>query len=488
MSDTNRVALAIIKEVTPGTTPATPAWQAMRITGTPNLANVPSIVTSNELAPDRQISDRPLVGQQAGGDIGFEMSPDALDETWEAALWSAWINKPVKFNAVADTEIKDIGTVADTYEVDADGATYVTGHLVRAEGNLDTENNQRFRVLSSTATTVVGTSLGLVADTAPQVGSRLRVVGFEGAADDIDAAITPNRLTSTLLDFTTLGLVVGEWIKIGGSAAGQKFTDPNLSGWARISAIAAGVLTFDIVPTGWAAEASSGGKTLQCWIGDYIRNGVVENTYALERQFQDHSPITFEYFNQMTLGVLALTVTAQSILTGSSTWLGTKSNMTETRFVGSTDVAAPTEDVMNSSSHVVKIGENGAEVAGPNFVLAFGININNQLRGQPAVGQVGLADIGAGEADITGVMTTYFGNKDLAEKVINNTATDTHMVLENGILLKAIVMDLPRVKFIAGAPSVPGKNNDVTVPLEFGANKHETLGYTMHVQRHHETV
>ena len=491
MSDTNRVAIGIIKEVTAGITPATPAFQAMRITGSPNLANSPQVVTSNELAPDRQISDRPLVGVQAGGDIGFEVSPNALDDIWEGALWSLWNNKPIIEQSVADTEITDAGTVADTYAVlSALGTQFVTGMLVRALGFTNAANNQRFRVLSSTATTVVGASLSLVAETVVPITATLQAVGFEGAADDLDLDTTAgNHMTSTLLDFTTLGLVVGEWIKVGGLTGGTlDFATPANNGWYRISAIAANILTFDIVPTGFATEVSAGSLTVQVWMGDYIRNGVIENTYAIERQFQDLAAITYEYFNQMTMGSLALTGGAQAILTGVVSFLGTSSNITETRFSGATDVAAPTNEVMNTSSHVAKIGEGGVEVTGPNFVLGFGININNQLRGNPGIGSVGFVDIGSGEADITGSLATYFGDKTLVEKVINNTQTDLHIALENGTLLKALFMDLPRVKYTAGAPAVPGKNADVTVPLEFGAQKHETLGYTMHVQRHSETV
>jgi len=490
MSNTNRVAIGIIKEVTKGVTPPAPAFQALRITGTPNLANTPQVVVSNELAPDRQISDRPLVGQQAGGDIGFEVSPDALDDLWEGGLWSDWINKPDKLNVTADSSITDVGTVADTYAVDAGGASFVAGHLVRASGFVDAPNNQRFRVVSSTAITIVGGALGLTINSAPQAGARLQVVGFEGAADDLDLTTAGgNKMTSTLLDFTTLGLVVGEWIKIGGGVAINQFAIPGNNGWYRISSIATSALGFDIVPTGFAIEASVGSLQVQCWIGDYIRNGVVEHTFAIERQFQDHSPVTYEYFNQQTIGNLNLTGGAQAILTGVATFLGTKSNIQDSgRFSGATDIAAPTNDVMNTSNHVTKIGEGGVEVTGPNFVLGFGVAINNQLRGNPGIGSVGLVDIGSGEADITGTLSTYFGDKTLVEKVLNNTKTDLHIALENGTDLKAIIMDLPRVKYTQGAPAVPGKNNDVTLPLEFGAQKHETLGYTMHVQRHHETV
>jgi hypothetical protein len=54
-----------------------------------------------------------------------------------------------------------------------------------------------------------------------------------------------DRAGSTLLDFTTLGLVAGKWAKVGGTAAGDKFATAALNAWMRITAVAATALTFD---------------------------------------------------------------------------------------------------------------------------------------------------------------------------------------------------------------------------------------------------
>ena len=41
------------------------------------------------------------------------------------------------------------------------------------------------------------------------------------------------------------------------------------------------------------------------------------------------------------------------------------------------------------------------------------------------------------------------------------------------------------MKFSAGSPEVPGKNDQVEVPLEYRAYMHETLGYTAQLTRFH---
>ena len=76
----------------------------------------------------------------------------------------------------------------------------------------------------------------------------MKVVGFQAASGDITATAT--GLGSTSLDFTTLGLAVGQWIKIGGSATADKFATAALNSTARITAIAATALTLDHLPHG----------------------------------------------------------------------------------------------------------------------------------------------------------------------------------------------------------------------------------------------
>jgi len=62
-----------VREATPGVTPATPAFQLLRITSE-SLTYTAETALSNELNPDRQVSDVLTTGGQSGGDISFEVS------------------------------------------------------------------------------------------------------------------------------------------------------------------------------------------------------------------------------------------------------------------------------------------------------------------------------------------------------------------------------------------------------------------------------
>mgnify|MGYP002147314755 CR=1 FL=1 len=68
--------------------------------------------------------------------------------------------------------------------------------------------------------------------------------GIQGATADLEIDASGN-LISTVLDFTTLPLSVGQRIWIGGDSAGTKFATAADRGEARITVIAAHKLTLD---------------------------------------------------------------------------------------------------------------------------------------------------------------------------------------------------------------------------------------------------
>ena len=480
-SDTNRVALGLIEEVTFGTTPATPAWQALRITGTPNLAFEPQTEISEEIRADRQITDLILVGAEAGGDIGMELSVDAQSEVLEGAMQSDWALKAQRL----DTQITSVGS--GSYTVTDVNDAFAIGQLVKAEGFTNAANNATFRAeTASSATSLVYASA--VVEASPPATAALRQVGFEGATGDLTTtAGGTNSIDSTTLDFTTLNLVPGEWLKVGGTAAVDQSETAANNDWVRIAAtpaITATTIVLDVVPSGWTSDTNAA-KTLQVWQGQSLLNGTTTKSYSLERQYQDHSPVTYEVFTGMKVNTLSFDIGTAAIVSSTVNFMGKSSGFSTTRTASSTDIAATTSEVLNSSSDVGRIGENGTAVGDPNFVLESSININNNLRRQNAVGSLGAVGIGSGEFNVSGSLNTYFGDATVAQKVIDNDQSSFDIRLFDTDS-QAMIFDLPKLKFSSGAPTVSGKNEDVTVPLEFQAYRHPDLGYTMLVQRFYQ--
>lgn len=470
MTDSNRTRLGYIEEATPGTTPAVlyagTAWsnfRSARFTGEGvnfNIANT----TSNEIRSDRQVADLIQNGAQNAGNIDFEMSfptvRSFLGDFIGAAFFSDWVSTPEFFNLTADSTITDAGTTANTYQVASGGASVVTGHLVRASGFTNSANNQLFRCTSSTGTTVVGTALGLVAETAPPAGARLKVVGAEGASGDITA--TASGLASTTLNFTTLGLQVGQWVKVGSTVAGNAFATAANNDWVRITAIAANALTCDNLPTGWAVDSGTG-KAIRLWFGDVLRNGTTKRSFTLEKGFLAQTTPTYALYNGLSVNTLGLNLAANEVVTGQFGLMGLTHSSSAAAL--GTPASATTADVFNAVSNVGRIAEGGTLVSGPNYIRSLGIQIANNLREQVGIGTLGLVGIGVGRFEVSGSMMTYFGSSALYDKYVANTASSVSVRNQkNG---QAVIYSLPRVKFESGSIVARGRDQDVMVDLGY---------------------
>ena len=476
MSDANRTQLGVIEESTFGTTPATPAFETLRATGEPNLAFQPITTASNEIRSDRQVTDLPLVDKEAGGNVEMELSFGAQDTLLEGAMFDDWNNMATRKNNVT-TQITSVTASTDVYAV-LTGTAFVPGMMIQALGFTESANNGVFEAEATTSATQIVRG-DVTVDETPGTTAVLRQVGFVGATADIVA--DASGLTSTIFDFTTLNLVIGQWVKIGGAAAGDQFATTANNGWARISSIAANDLNFDVLPTGWSPDVGTG-KTIKVWFGDYIRNSTTKKSYSIERQYLDQTSPLYEVFTGMTVDTFNLAAEAASIVTATFGFLGKDSSMSTTRTSGATSIDATTNDVLNSSSNIASIREGGSVISGSNFVLNLSVNVANNLRRNNAVGSVGAVEMGVGESTVTGDLTTYFDDATLVDKVIDNTETslDFRFIDSDD---QVIIVDMPRVKYSSGAPDVTGKNTDVTANLQYQALRDTTLGYQLQLQR-----
>ncbi|QDP20663.1 phage tail tube protein [Bradyrhizobium cosmicum] len=485
LQSTNRVALAKVREATFGVIPANPAFKAVRQTSSSLAAN-PQTKISAEIRGDRQVTDLILVGEDASGNVGGELAFGVADDDFEEALQGTWSNSPSITVVTADTEISDVA--ATTLTVSAGGAQFVAGMLTLTQNLPTAANNKLAKVVSSTGTSIVYPAATYSADAVIPVGASVRQVGFEGASGDITAVTAGgNGLACTAADFTTFGMVPGEWVKVGdGDNANCSFAGTAANNdFCRIASVAAKKVTFDRVPAGWAADTGTG-KTIRVFTGDFLTNASTKRSNTIERQYLDHSPVTYEYLRGMTLNTLAIEAKQQDIATYTKNYIGRDAYLPSpmARVSGATDVAAPSYGVLNTSTNVGRLGFDGSVITGPNFVMQATININNNLRAQKAIGSIGAVGIGNGEFNVSGSLQTYFGDPSIYQKIVNNTLTsyDQRVGRSDGNR-ETIVMDLPAIKMSGGSPSVSGKNQDVMIDAPFTAIRHATLGYTMSVGR-----
>ncbi len=475
MSDANRLRLSHVREVTLGITPNTPRMRTARLKGE-TLRFVPAFVNSEEIRDDRQNSDPIKVNELNDGPINGELSwpphGSPFSDWLESLFANIWVNTPFRDNdGVADSVITAMTGTTDVVTCTT-GAAFVASQIAKFTGFTAGANNGVFKCTTGSATVPVFLGAGFVTEAAPAAAARIKVVGFQGASADLVAVA--DGITSTLLDFTTLGLAVGQWIKIGGTAAGDKFATAACNGWARITAIAAAKLTLDNLPTGWTTDAGTG-QTVKVFYGDQIRNGLLEIGQTLERGFMGQAVPTYIAQRGMMVDQGVFNFVKEQV----ATWAMTFAGLTGTEGTVSLDSspdAATTNAIMAAAVNVGRIAENGTIIGGPNFIESIVITIKNNLRmigGIRSDGLVGAEDIGMGSVDATVNMGTYFGSNVLLAKLFSGVATNINLRIAKNS--QAMIWAVPRLTYTDGQANATAKNTDVKLPLTSMASKDTDL-------------
>ncbi len=462
IGDTSRVALRFVEETSWGVTPALP-MRALRAKSQSLDFDV-RYIASEEFRSDRQVADVAQVDAGAAGSVGVEVSYGAADALFEGGLFARFASAGNVTGAAA--------TSTSAYGVAAGGAAFAAGHLVRGRGFDIAGNNGLNRVSAATATAVTVTGTPLTVEAAAPAQA-IQAVGFEGAAGDIEAVA--DALESTALDFTTLGLVVGQWIAIGGAAAGQRFATAADNGWVRVTGIAASRLSLDHLPDGWAADDGSA-KTIRVFFGDVLRNGVEEISYAIERDHADIGQVLL--FRGQMVRMLRLTLATGRILEASFDLVGKDALRGAASFGTGDPLPAGTAAVMNAVGDVVLVREGGG---GAGIVRQMTVEMDNNLRELKAVGTLGNVAIGVGDASVGGTLEAYFQDGTLYDKYLAGTDTSlAFVVAENG---QAYVVTLPRVKLSGGRIEAGSRNGDCVLRFDLMGLRDPATGASLQIDR-----
>jgi len=182
----------------------------------------------------------------------------------EEAFFTTWGSLLRWRNDGAATEVSAVDT--DSYTV-VDKGTLGQSDLLFAEGFTNAANNGLKVIdagVTSTDLPIVGG--GLVVET-PGAGAQIGYVGAQAGIGDIAAAVSPDRITSSTLDFTTLSLAVGDWVLVQGFSTATDNND-----FFQVVSISANEIQIEDGPEGWAADAAAG-DTIQMFFGELLTNG-----------------------------------------------------------------------------------------------------------------------------------------------------------------------------------------------------------------------
>lgn len=495
--DSNLTGLAFAEEVCLKQLPtladdgADPVWYGLEPNSYSDFGGELTTVSRTPIDPSRQNKKGTVTDLDASGGFNIDVTKTNLARLLQGFFFADAREKPTTqpLNAAA----KPITSVTASTKKYAAASTLVAfnkaGYLVFVSGFGVAANNGVKTVVSADTDDI--TVSEVIADEAsPPAAAKLEVVGFQAADADVNVAVTSGipSLISTVLDFTTLGLIVGEWVYVGGDAAGTKFANNN--GFARISAIAAHALTFDDVS--WEAVNETGtGKTIRLWFGLVLKNEstpslIKRRSYNIERQLSEGPTDTqAEYLEGAVANEFTLNVPQADKLNADMSFVACdntyRSGESGDEIKIGTRVAAPGEDAYNTSSDIARIKMSVIDPASANPDALFGyvteatLSINNNVSPNKAVGVLGAFDTSAGNFDVGGSITAYFTTVSAVKAVRNNADVGLSIIAaskQNGF-----VYDVPLLGLGGGRINVE-KDNPITVPLEPAGAQNEN-GYTM---------
>jgi len=447
------------------------------------LELVATFAQPGEMRPDRMSSDVIRVGKTSGGDMPYDLLypfPDSPnDSDFCSAFYNDFTNTATRFNdGTADSVITAVATSGEVVTCTT-GTAFVAGQLVRLTGFGITGNNVVAKCTTGSATVPAFVGAGLTDEAAPAATARMKVVGFQGASGDITATAT--GLGSTALDFTTLGLAVGQWVKICGSATSDKFATALLNSTARITAISATGLTMDHLPTGWTTDAGTS-KTIKVWIGDQIKNGTTQVGQTIERGFLGQGTPNYFVHPGMVVSQLNLAFALNQPITASLTYQGMGGSVSTSPLDASPDASLvlTTFPPFVTRIHVGRVTEAGTTIATPNFLRGMTIVLNNNSTLIEAIDAEAAQGITGHALDVTGTAEFYFGNNALLTKFLAGTPTSLSTYVYNSLSGQALIFSLPRIIYAGdGSPNASARNVDVMLPLSWTASKDETVTSAM---------
>jgi hypothetical protein len=381
------------------------------------------------------------------------------------------------------TAAADGGGSEDSFTVSSNG-DLANNTLVVARGFVNSANNGLF-VLSGTPTdTAMKVATGtLVAETVSPAGSAtVEVCGVQGASGDITMNAS-GYLTSTTLDFTTLNLVVGHRIKIGGATSGLQFATAAINGWATVKTTP----TANLIELKWhsftPASDSGSSKTIQLFFGRCLRNVALDHADYLEPSW---------HFEKEDLGVgsgnaAVYTYAEGAVINTVSVALPLKAKVeVTTNFVGMdiTDPVLNASRVSGPSSAYVPVGTELFDTSNDLFEMAVynaddastlvaevnsaTITFNHGVTPREQLATFGAAGMIFGKIVPAASMEIYYERATVPTAIRNNTTCRFAAAMKNG--QGAIRFDLPTVTLRGGAQTYAA-NSPVMMNLDLPAHR-----------------
>lgn len=508
---TNKTGYAFVRE-TALKTPDTTGWRTLEPDEVTKFGNEYKQAARDPISKNRQMRKGKTTDLDSGVELKVDLVMSHFLDFVEAYLFATSTN--------LDTVFEGANATTSGYTISAATAAqaakfqYTAGgpiSLVKARGYATAANNGLKPLsadLASTDTTLQVS--GNATETAP-TNAIVELCGIRAEAGDLALAVsgTTGTLTSgnnaatNNIDFTTLGLTVGQKVHVGGLTSTYRFGSTAAGdgtrsyGYARVTAIAAGTLTLDrleatLVASDGTDDGNSGTLvTTDLLFGRFIRNVAVDDSSFLEASYHFEQSLpnlasggstAYKYArgNYANEWNLELPLADKAMMTMGFVGTDTQ-NPTTTQATGASSAIEPVKvSLFNTSSDIARltimeVDETGIVTDFKNLTL----KISNGITTDKVLGTLGAKYMNTGNFKVELDSEVIFTDDSVPGIIRAGTEVGLAFVLyeeTDG----AIAVDIPAMTLGDGSENLP-KNESVKLKLTAMAHMDSTFGTSLGV-------
>lgn len=477
---TNNVSLAYCKEASLGVLPGTPEWKTLEPNSIENFGATIVTTPRNPISKDRQRKKGTVTDLDSAVGFGADLTMEHVLDFFSNFVMAGWTG-PLVFGAYETDTITGVDGTAEEYDVSANG-DLAAGTLIYARGFTNSDNNGLKTVAAGATGTTIAVEEDLVDEVSPPDEARISVCGFEGATGDLEIDASGD-LISTVLDFTTLGLTVGQVIWVGGVAALNYFATAVDRGWARITAIAANKLTLDKKSAVWTVDAGAA-KEIHIFFGRFLRNVTVDDSDFLEESLQFEAVWTdleavgtdcYEYAKGNYCNEFTLNLGIADKATCSFGFIGTDTEPpSTTRDPEGANALSPIQVVaFNTSADIARLRITEVDETGiSTYFKSLNLTLMNNVGPEKALANLGAVFMNYGNFDVNIEAQLIFTNKEVPAAIRANTTLTMDFSLRNED--GALFFDIPAMTLSGGDKELP-ENESVLINTPAQAFEDTTL-------------
>lgn len=490
--DSNVTGLRYAEEsAVPKVLPGSPVWWPLEPNSYNDFGGNVTTLARSPISSDRQRKKGVITDLDAQGGFVSDLTQTNLQDLLQGFFFADYRRKSEVGGYGLDV-FTSVATSDDSYNAASGLAVFEAGAIINCEGFTDAANNGPHTVVTS-ATGKITVTPNLVDESNPPSGAKITQVGFASDTGDLDVNVSGSlpRITSSTLDFTTLGLIPGEWIFVGGDLSANQFTNAVNNGWKRVKAIAATYLEIDKSTTTMIAESNTA-KDVHIYFGRLLINEIgtliKRRTYQLERSLgaPDNAALTevqYEFLKGAVPNEIVFNFATADKLTAELSFLAMEHELleaTDTPRAGARPALVET-DAFNTSSDVSRIKMTLVDDASANptslfaYVTEMSLTVSNNITANKVIGVAGAADVTAGNFNVSGTLTSYFVDVPSLNAVKNNASVTIDAILVKAN--KGVVIDIPLMSLGEGRAQVEA-DQPVTLPLGFDGAKNP-FGFTL---------